>query len=79
MVLTAPAPAPGPSAPVSTSLRPAQQRVIELLGRHADDDAEIGPELAVSLRTELEERLADAASLVPAGEGLWVGLSLIHI
>ncbi|MGK2929822.1 MAG: PD-(D/E)XK nuclease family protein, partial [Acidimicrobiales bacterium] len=58
---------------VATSLRPAQQRVIELLGRHADDDAEIGPELAVSLRTELEERLADAAALVPAGEGLWVG------
>lgn len=61
---------PPPPAP---TLRPAQQRVIELLGKHVDDEVDLGPDLAEALRAELEERLADAASLVPAGETLWVG------
>lgn len=54
-------------------LRPAQQRVIDLLGKQADDGFDTGPELARSLRAELEERLGTVADLVPAGEALWVG------
>jgi hypothetical protein len=54
-------------------LRPAQQRVIDLLGKHADDAPDIGPEAAEALRTRLEERLRDVADLIPTDETLWVG------
>jgi hypothetical protein len=47
--------------------------VIDLLGRHADDIPDLGDEVAVALRAELEERLAPAASSIPEGEVLWVG------
>ncbi len=63
-------PPPPPSAP---TLRPAQQRVIDLLGRQADDEPDLGPEIAVELRDELEQRLAPVADLIPGGESLWVG------
>lgn len=62
--------APAPPVP---HLRPAQQRVIDVLGKHADDAADIGPDVARSLRAELEERLAGPASLIPPEETLWVG------
>ncbi|MDZ7675667.1 MAG: PD-(D/E)XK nuclease family protein [Acidimicrobiales bacterium] len=53
--------------------RPAQQRIIDLLGRGADDVPDLGPEVADELRAELEERLAPATALLPEGEQLWVG------
>lgn len=63
-----------PEPPVDRpSYRPAQQRIIDLLGRGAGDAPELGPEVAEGLRAELEERLAPASELVPAGEQLWVG------
>ena len=56
-----------------SGMRPAQQRVIDLLGRQADGELLIGPELAQALRAELDERLAGVATLVPEGEPLFVG------
>ncbi len=53
--------------------RPAQQRVIDLLGRHGDDVPDLGPEIAELLQDELDERLADVVDLIPPGEDLWVG------
>lgn len=75
MAPTATATTDGPSSPAAPgpTLRPAQQRVIELLGKHTDDDADLGPDIAETLRAELEERLAGVASLIPVGETLWVG------
>lgn len=58
---------------VHPGLRPAQQRVIALLGKQADDAADIGPDLAEMLRTELEERLGPVAAFIPADDPLWVG------
>ena len=50
-----PPPCDGP--PMATlEYRPAQQRVIDLLGRHHDDAPDLGPELAVELRAELKRR-----------------------
>ena len=67
---TVAAPARPPAAP---RYRPAQQRVIDLLGRQADDGDDLGPEIAAELRAELEERLDSAADLVPEGQSLYVG------
>ncbi len=64
--------APAPSRS-TRSLRPAQQRVIDLLGRQAGEDEELGPEVADALRAGLEARLADAATLIPEGGVLVVG------
>ena len=66
---------PKDSAPSASILeyRPAQQRVIDLLGRHGDDGPDLGPELALALQAELDERLADVVDLIPDGEDLWVG------
>lgn len=64
---------PGVVRAAAAGLRPAQQRIIELLGKHADDEAPIGADVGEGLRAELEARLAPAASLVPDGESLWVG------
>ncbi|WP_436795072.1 PD-(D/E)XK nuclease family protein [Actinospongicola halichondriae] len=63
------------SEPTTSTLeyRPAQQRVIDLLGRHHDDAPDLGPEIATELRAELEERLADVSTLIPDGADLWVG------
>lgn len=61
------------SANPHQSLRPAQQRVIALLGKHADDAADIGPEFAETLRSELDERLGPVAALIPPNDPLWVG------
>lgn len=60
--------------PISTArYRPAQQRIIDLLGRHADEAPDLGPEVADSLQRELDDRLAPVAELIPEGEQLWVG------
>ena len=53
--------------------RPAQQRVIDLLGRQPGETPPVGAEVATALRAELEERLAGAARLIPEGESLFVG------
>ena len=53
--------------------RPAQQRVIDVLGRRPDDTDEIDAEVVAELRHELEERLAPVASQMPPGESLYVG------
>ncbi len=55
------------------ALRPAQQRVIDLLGRHADGEIDLGADVAGALRADLEDRLASAAELVPEGCPLFVG------
>ena len=55
---------------------PAQQRVIDVLGRRADEDADahdVDAAVVAALRDELEERLAGPAALVPDGEVLFVG------
>lgn len=64
-----------PTATTSPSLgyRPAQQRVIDLLGRHHDDAPDVGPDLADALRAELEERLRPVCASIPDGQDLWVG------
>lgn len=54
-------------------LRPAQQRVIDLLGRHADDAVELGPEVAEEVRARLEDSLGSVVARIPPGETLWVG------
>lgn len=70
----APSVAPTTEAPVHPrGYRPAQQRVIDLVGRHAGEAPDLGPDVAVSLRAELEERLSPAVALIPEGESLWVG------
>ncbi len=61
------------AAPPMLEYRPAQQRVIDLLGRHHDDAPDLGPEIAAHLRAEIDERLADVAELIPEGQDLWVG------
>lgn len=56
---------------------PAQQRVIDLLGRQADGTT-VAPEIVGELRAELEERLAPVAERIPHGAVLWVGKSQLH-
>jgi hypothetical protein len=56
---------------------PAQQRVIDLLGRRPDDQP-AGADLVAALRAELEERLAPVAERVPEGATLFVGKSALH-
>ena len=56
---------------------PAQQRVIDLLGRRADDQP-VGAEVVVALREELEERLAPVAERIPPGTAVFVGKSALH-
>lgn len=66
------------TAPITgprTSYSPAQQRIIELLGRRADDGPGVSVHLADELRAELDERLAPVADQLPAGQTLWVGKS----
>ena len=55
------------------SYRPAQQRVIDLLGRQPGDAHDLGADVVTALRSELEERLAPAAALIPSDESLFVG------
>ncbi|HEX4903148.1 MAG TPA: PD-(D/E)XK nuclease family protein [Acidimicrobiales bacterium] len=59
------------------SYSPAQQRVIDLLGRSAEDRP-VPAELVAELRAELEERVAVAAARVPEGTSLFVGKSGLH-
>lgn len=56
---------------------PAQQRVIDLLGRGADDRP-VPPEAVAALRSELDERLAPVAGRIPDGATLFVGKSGLH-
>lgn len=56
---------------------PAQRRVIDLLGRRADDEP-ITADVVDALRDELEQRLEEPASRVPEGAVLWVGKSALH-
>lgn len=61
-------------------LNPAQQRVIELLGKGGPRPA-VAEGLPAVLRAELDERLAEAAEMIPTGETLWVAkhqLATIH-
>jgi len=53
---------------------PAQQRVIELLGRR-DDDVPVDAGVVAALRAELEDRLAEPALGIPDGATLHVGKS----
>ena len=53
--------------------RPAQQRVIDVLGRRPGEDGELDARIVSELRDELEERLLPVASLIPHGESLFVG------
>ncbi len=66
-----------PETEPGATLRPAQQRVIDLLGKHADrevdSEVDLGAEVADSLRAELDERLTSVAELVPEGDTLFVG------
>lgn len=52
--------------------RPAQQRVIDLLGRRADEAPDLGADVAASLHEELEQRLSAVVDLLPDGQDLWV-------
>lgn len=54
---------------------PAQQRVIDLLGRGTDEPAPPPAGIAEELRAELDARLAEVADRIPEGETLWVGKS----
>lgn len=74
MVSAMEASAPPRTGPIS-SYSPAQQRIIELLGRRADDGPTVPVTLADELRAELDDRLHPIADLLPAGETLWVGKS----
>lgn len=68
-----------PSAPVD-GLNPAQQRVIELLGKGGQRPA-ISDHLAADLRAELDHELAGAAGAIPPDQTLWVAkhqLATIH-
>jgi hypothetical protein len=56
---------------------PAQQRVVDLLGRRADD-APVPPTVVEALRAELEDRLAPVAARIPAQATLFVGKSALH-
>lgn len=56
---------------------PAQQRVIDLLGRGADDQPVPAGSVA-ALRAELEERLAPVVARMPEGSTLFVGKSGLH-
>jgi len=56
---------------------PAQQRIIDLLGRRADDQP-VGADVVAALRAELEARLAPAAEAIPDGTTLFVGKSGLH-
>ncbi len=58
---------------------PAQQRVIDLLGRHGDDDvAAVAPAEVQALRSRLDDGLRSVASRIPRGAVLWVGKSQLH-
>jgi hypothetical protein len=56
---------------------PAQQRIIDLLGRRPDDQP-VSTEVVASLRAELEERLGPVAERMPDGATLFVGKSGLH-
>lgn len=56
---------------------PAQQRIIELLRRRAEDRP-VGAAVVAALHAELEERLAPVAERIPDGASLWVGKSALH-
>lgn len=56
---------------------PAQQRVIDLLGRRTGEEP-LAAEAVVERRAQLEERLAPVAQRVPAGAVLWIGKSQLH-
>jgi len=56
---------------------PAQQRVIDLLGRGADDQS-VPADVVAALRAELEARIAPVATRVPDGAALFVGKSALH-
>jgi hypothetical protein len=56
---------------------PAQQRVIDLLGRGTGDGG-VPAEVVAALRAELEERVAPAAAHVPEGAALFVGKTGLH-
>lgn len=72
MTPTAPAPTDPAGATPAITYRPAQQRVIDLLGRHHDDAPVIEPTLAEELRAELDERLEPVIDLLPNGDDLFV-------
>lgn len=74
---TEPAATPRDTTPTVArkSYSPAQQRIIELLGRGAGDGPTVEAELVSGLRAELEERLAPVAEQLPDGQTLWVGKS----
>ena len=69
------APRTGPT--ITCTYSPAQQRIIDLLGRRADDEV-VGPDVVATLRAELEERLAPVAERIPDHASLWVGKSGLH-
>ncbi len=56
---------------------PAHQRVIDLLGRRADDTP-VPTEVVEALRAELEVRLAPVAHAIPDHATLYVGKSTLH-
>lgn len=63
--------------PTGPSYSPAQQRIIELLGRRPEDGA-VGADVVADLHAELEERVAEAALRVPEGATLWVGKTALQ-
>jgi len=63
--------------PAASTYSPAQQRIIDLLGRRPDEQP-VDPDVVAALHAELEERLAPVAEGVPDGATLFVGKSGLH-
>lgn len=62
----------------ASAYSPAQQRVIDLLGRQAEEGAVIDAGEVTAIAEGMEARLAQAAEQIPGRTSLWVGKSALN-